>query len=119
MKAIHLICHPDTLGWRGLHPVSGPPGVYTSKCWIIREGDPKGSVGGYLYLHETSNKAAGFAARVLNVEAALTKGGLPGYAFTVRRVLQRNQRWRGRTPSQNHHHGGIVDACFAEENEAA
>lgn len=119
MKAIHLICHPTTLGWKDLHAVSGRPGIYISKCWIIREGNPEELVGGYLYLHETSYKAAGFAARVLSVEAAFTKGGLPGYAFTVQRVLQRNQRWRGRTPSQNRHHGGIVDACFPEELEAA
>ena len=118
MKAIHLICHSTTFGWQDLHPVAKRLGAYVSKCWIIREDDPKELVGGYLYLHETSYKAAGFASRVLSVEASFTKSGRPGYAFMVQRVMQKSQRWRGKTPSQSRHHGGIVDACFPDEREA-
>jgi hypothetical protein len=117
MKAIHLICHPTSLGWQDLQPVPGRPGVFISKCWIIREGNPLSLKDGWLYLHETSYRAAGFAARILNVEPCCTSRDLPGYAFTVKRIAHRSQRWRGKTPNQTRHHGGIVDANFTEERD--
>lgn len=117
MKAIHLICHPTPLGWQDLHPVGGSPGVFVSKCWIIREGDPNSLKGGWLYLHDTSYKAAGFVGRILDVEMCCTGRGAPGFSFKVARVPHKGQRWRGKTPSQKRHHGGIVDANFPEETE--
>jgi hypothetical protein len=121
MKAIHLICHPTTLGWQDLDPVKGRPGVFVSSCWIIKDGDPYLLKGGWLYLHETSYKAAGFSARVLDVKPCCTSGGSPGYAFIVQRIREKGQRWRGSTPSQNRHHGGIVKADSPDElsSEAA
>jgi hypothetical protein len=115
MKAIHLICHPNPLGWQDLVLVEGRPGVFVSKCWIIRDGDPHSLKDGWLYLHERWSKAAGFSARVLNVELCCTNVGSPGFAFTVQRIGQKGQRWRGSKPSQNRHHGGIIDANFPDE----
>jgi hypothetical protein len=115
MKSIHLICHHTKLGWNNLIPVIGRPGVFTSKCWILKDGDPYSLKGGWLYLHEKSSQRAGFAARILAVEPCCTSSTRAGFAFTILRITQNGQRWRGEIPSQSQHHGGIVDANFADE----
>jgi hypothetical protein len=114
-KAIHFICHPTKLSWKNLKPVLGMPGRFISKCWIIRDGDPYSLIGGFLYLHEKSSQRAGFAGRILAVEPCSTDATRPGFAFTVVRIAQNGQPWRGETPTQVQHHGGIVDALFADE----
>jgi hypothetical protein len=115
MKSIHLICHHTKLGWNNLNPVIGRPGVFISKCWILKDGDPYSLKGGWLYFHEKFSQRAGFAARILAVESCLTGSTRAGVAFTIMRIAQNGQPWRGETPSQFQHHGGIVDANFADE----
>jgi hypothetical protein len=115
MKAIHLICHSTTLGWRDLTPLKGRPGVYISSAWILKNVDPQSLRGGRLYLHETSHKGAGFAARIKDVTQCNLDKRRPRFAFTVERIRQNGQRWRGKIPSQNRHHGGAVDANFDDE----
>jgi hypothetical protein len=121
MKAIHLICHATKLSFQGLHRLPAEPaGVYLSRCWIIQEGNPFVLVGGWLYFHESSYQGAGFAARILKVQNCITDKIRPGFAFTIRRVQgPKGRRWRGNTPSQTCHHGGIVEADFVEEIQNA
>ena len=119
MKSIHLICHHTKLGWNNLIPVIGRPGVFISKCWILKNGDPYSLKGGWLYLHEKSSQRAGFAGRILTVESCRTGSTKAGVAFTIMRITQNGQPWRGETPSQFQHHGGIVDANFADEVASA
>jgi hypothetical protein len=118
-KAIHLICHSTKFGWRDLDPVEGRPGVFISSAWILKDVDHQSLVGGYLYLHETSYRGAGFAARILRIDTLPPKGNQQRFAFIVERIKQNGQRWRGRTPSQTRHHGGAVDANFPNELAAA
>jgi hypothetical protein len=116
-RAIHFSCHPTVLGWRGLEPIAERPGIFVSKCWIIRRGDPWSLNGGWLYLHESSYKASGFGARIREVEPCCTETGRPGFAFTVERIRRATERWRGSTPSQSRHHGGLVPADSPSELE--
>lgn len=116
MKSIHVICHYIDKHWEDLTPAEGAPGTYLSKCWIITEGDPNLLKHGFLYLHESSNKPAGFGSRILDVQPCRTRRDKPGFAFTVRRIPSLDgQRWRGGTPNQAVHHGGIVEANLPEE----
>jgi hypothetical protein len=115
IKAIHLICHHTKLGWKNLNPVLGRQGVFISKCWILKDGDPYSLKGGWVYFHEKSSQRAGFAARILAVEPCSRSSTRAGFAFTILRITQNGQPWRGETPSQSQHHGGIVDANFADE----
>ena len=120
MKAIHFICHSgEGKNWRGLHAIDRSQGIYLSECWIIRDGDPQSLVGGWLYLHDTSYRGAGFAAKILGIEKCTTKNKQPGLAFRIQRVKGAGQRWRGNTPTQSRPHGGIVEADFPEESDAS
>ena len=109
MKALHTICHREGLGYRGLHAIDRKDGLYLSECWSIRDADPESLIGGRLFFHESSYKAAGFAAEIISIAPWPMRKGRAGIAFTVRRLASAGQYWRGRTPSPSRPHGGIVD----------
>jgi hypothetical protein len=116
MKAIHLICHPTSLGWQDLQPVPRRPGVFISKCWILRDGDPHSLKSGWLSLHETSYRAAGFAARILNVNPCCTGKDLLGYR--IHRGASRAQEPAVARKDTTPDHGGIVDVNFTRERDS-
>jgi hypothetical protein len=115
MKAIHLICHSTTLGFRDLVAVKGSSGVYISTAWILKGFDPQTLKTGRVYFHESSNRRAVFAARVVDVTPCNDNESRPKWALTLQRIRLNGQPWRGKIPSQNRHHGGIVDANFEDE----
>lgn len=114
IKAIHMICHREGGSSRGLHTTATDE-LYRSECWQIRNGDPQLLVNGYIYFHESSNKPAYLAGRIMDVEPWPLASGKMGIAFMILIQSEIGQSWRGTKPSPKRPHGGIIDADFSSE----
>ena len=113
--AVHFKCDREPLGWRGLSPVSGPLGVYTSRCWVLRGAESL--VGGWIYLHENKKQLSGFGGRILRVDPCQRVDAeiAEGVAFTFEARLEGGgQPWRGRS-DVNSWFSGIIQGSFPHE----
>ena len=64
VKAIHVICHYENGEPRHLRPINPVAGIYGSGWWGVSHQDAQELVGGWMYLHESSNQRSYFIGRV-------------------------------------------------------
>ncbi|WFT78831.1 hypothetical protein QA634_26745 [Methylobacterium sp. CB376] len=107
MKAMHAVCHYKNGRPDNLFQVGKGQGVFKSGYWRIPPEEALALRGGWLYLHETSNKPAYFVARIEEVGEPDGEGK---YNLSVKKeILRIEVAWRGITPTQSRY-VSIVEA---------
>lgn len=115
-KAIHFICASANARWKNLR--KNGDRTFQSGFWNLSEEEAKELVGGFLYLHETKAKSAGFGGRIVGYSVET----LPVFARALRIDFRvepmreaRGTGWRGARHAMAWT-GGLVPAdCPHEE----
>ena len=118
MKAIHLICHEEGNGLRGLEPAPEGKNVWMSYPWAFHSRyDLKSLEGGWLYLHSEKAVPSRFGGIIEEIvdSARPDKAQKEGFMIIFEaRKEARDVKWRG-TKHKNDWTGGIVEADYKHE----
>lgn len=115
MKAMHAICHYKNGRPDNLFQIGKGQGVFRSGYWRISPQEAPALRGGWLYLHETSNKPAYFMARIEEVGEPDSEGK---YNLLVKKDSSRvDVTWRGSTPTPSRY-VSIVEANRPHETSS-
>jgi hypothetical protein len=124
MKAVHLLCRREGLGFKGLELVTNEKGVYRSCCWAFGESsNPHSLVGGWAYLHPVAKSAPsefGGIVRAIEPSKRAGKSIEEGYILVIEaRREGKGQPWRGADHPMAWT-SGIIDASLPHEtNESS
>jgi hypothetical protein len=99
MKAMHAICHFTNGEFNNLRKIDIRKGLYASGWWCLSEDQAKDMAGGWIYLHDSSNKMAEFVGKI-SADGLIHKDGNYELIF-VKQPQIKNQRWRGEKPGQS------------------